>query len=208
MLDGERRAVPEWSELGAYCLACYAPVADEAPVLRCARCGHVNIRADRARYWTQEPALRRVESGAKAAAFALAAVLFVAVVASGEVRDPLAAWGVGAVLSLLGAALCQAAELVTRRAEYLRPRLFWAGAFLLAPVAAVAFLVICLLLVQAIHLTLPGVLNGAAVLAVYLVPCGVLALLCWRAGPAIEHWKRRRVARGSRARRRTSSAYA
>lgn len=187
-LEKLRRALPR-----PYCLRCYARLPDFAGASQhCDACGHINVKADQTRFWTQEPRLRAVEWAAKALiSIAIGWITSKILFTPGGVGMG-QGWAIG--LPVLGAVvLWDTASKITRQGPYFRAGLLWSViGWLLGPLLLWAGLV------NAFNR------NGVS-LTPWLIGIGALLTACAALGPTMGRryvrWLMQRIRRRSELRR-------
>ena len=122
-----------------YCLRCYLPLGSfESSREICTRCGHVNLRVDQDVYWTQEPAIRRLELAVKALIVVLSLWVASWIEPKGNVGRYWTIYQYGFPL-FIGCVLFVNASRITRKRSAGKPRLGWALFFLSIPLAPIVF---------------------------------------------------------------------
>ncbi len=170
-----------------YCLRCYAPLKGE---LRkgartiCPRCGFVNLKVDRAVFWTKERRLLELESLAKGVIVVFMVVIGLLMLwgAGNKMSFGLGqGWAVGFPI-LFGVLLWETASKITRWKPYLRVGLVWS---ILAAAPGIGLLLVAML---------PELSPLArAVLAATSLPWFGVAFGIWRLEAACARWRARRI---------------
>ncbi len=120
--------MPSLNHLSPYCLNCYAPLPPvPGASFPCAACGHLNVKADRRIFWTQERRLREFEQLAKVLIGVFLAGISLVLLQGGANHRGFGmgqGWAVGFPL-LFGAVLWETASKITRHKPYFRARIVW-----------------------------------------------------------------------------------